>query len=73
VVNVGHRQYGRERARNVLDVPCERERIHMAIREQLSHGRYPSSPLYGTGDAGTKIAEVLAHVSARIDSCPVRL
>jgi UDP-hydrolysing UDP-N-acetyl-D-glucosamine 2-epimerase len=68
VVNVGHRQHGRERARNVLDVPCERERIHIAIREQLSHGRYPSSTLYGAGDAGVKIAEVLAHVSPRTHS-----
>jgi UDP-hydrolysing UDP-N-acetyl-D-glucosamine 2-epimerase len=73
VVNVGHRQYGRERARNVMDVPYVRESIQDAIQEQLSHGRYPSSTLYGSGDAGTKIAEILAHVSARIYSSPVRI
>jgi len=73
VVNVGLRQYGRERARNVMDAPHARGTILQAILAQLEHGRYPSSALYGSGDAGPRIAEVLANVSARIDSRPVRV
>jgi UDP-N-acetylglucosamine 2-epimerase len=72
VVNVGLRQFSRERAENVLDGPHDREWIHYAIEAQVNHGKYPSSNLYGNGTAGPRIAEVLAHVSARIDSCPVR-
>lgn len=58
VVNVGTRQLGRERARNVIDVPHDAVAILSAIKQQ--HGRrYRPSDLYGTGDAGERIAEVL--------------
>ncbi len=59
-VNVGTRQAGRERGRNVLDVQHSRDEIRAAIKRQLEHGPYESDALYGTGDAGKKIAEVLA-------------
>lgn len=59
VVNVGLRQFGRERAKNVVDVPVQAKKIWQAIEAQRAHGRYPSSGLYGTGEAGQKIAEVL--------------
>lgn len=59
VVNVGLRQYGRQRACNVMDGPHDRWWITEAIRMQLAHGRYPSSDLYGRGDSGARIAEVL--------------
>jgi UDP-N-acetylglucosamine 2-epimerase len=63
VVNVGRRQEGRERARNVVDVPCEREAIHQAIQQQVTHGPYASSALYGDGRAGPRVAEVLCQCS----------
>ena len=59
VVNIGTRQQGRERALNVVDVPYEAERIWAATCEQMAHGPYRSSALYGQGDAGVKIAEVI--------------
>lgn len=62
VVNVGPRQAGRERGPNVMDVDYDPEQITSAIQAQRSHGRYPSSTLYGRGDAGPRIAEVLAHL-----------
>lgn len=71
-VVIGSRQYGRERAANVRDVGHTAE-ITTAIQEQRAHGRYPSDGLYGRGDAGQQIAEVLAHVCTRIDSSPVRV
>lgn len=59
VVNIGSRQHGRERAKNVIDVPHELSTIKAAIEYQVQHGPYRSSPLYGRGDAGERIAEVL--------------
>ncbi|MBL8700147.1 MAG: UDP-N-acetylglucosamine 2-epimerase (hydrolyzing) [Alphaproteobacteria bacterium] len=59
VVNVGSRQHGRRRGRNVIDVANARDAIEAAIRQQLAHGRYASDPLYGDGHAGTKIAAAL--------------
>lgn len=62
VVNVGLRQWGRERAANVLDGPHDREWIQEAIRAQMACGRYPRSGLYGQGNAGERIAEVLCQL-----------
>jgi UDP-hydrolysing UDP-N-acetyl-D-glucosamine 2-epimerase len=60
VVNIGSRQAGRERGRNVIDVAHEREAIAAAIRQQIAHAGYPMDPLYGDGKAGQRIAEILA-------------
>ncbi len=60
VVNIGTRQQHRERANNVLDTQYNRESILNAIQSQLKHGRYPSVPLFGDGNSGKKIAELLA-------------
>lgn len=60
VVNIGNRQTGRERSHNVTDTDFECEKIVHAINKQLLHGLYPSESIYGIGDAGKKIAELLA-------------
>lgn len=59
-VNVGTRQAGRERGRNVIDTDYDREQIVEAVRKQLANGRYPSEPIYGDGHAGERIAAILA-------------
>lgn len=59
VVNIGRRQHGRERGPNVIDVPVAAEAIHGAIVRQVAHGPYPSSSLYGAGDAGLRVADAL--------------
>lgn len=59
-VNVGTRQIGRERGKNVIDVDYDRRQIRQAIERQLSNGCYPPKPLYGDGKAGERIAELLA-------------
>ena len=64
-VNIGTREAGRERGRNVLDVDYDRVQIQEAVQKQLSNGRYPSDPLYGKGDAGQRIAKILAEVPPR--------
>jgi UDP-hydrolysing UDP-N-acetyl-D-glucosamine 2-epimerase len=71
VVNIGSRQHGRQRGPNVIDVPHDAEQIARAVQQQVAHGRYPSSSLYGEGNSGERIAEVLASVSHRIDTSSV--
>ena len=65
-VNVGTRQSGWERGSNVVDVPHDRAAIAGAVRRQVAHGRYPSEHIYGDGNAGERIAEILAHSPLRL-------
>lgn len=58
-VNIGSRQAGRERGRNILDVEYNQEEIQTAIQQQILAGRYPSDKIYGDGHAGENIAKVL--------------
>lgn len=61
VVNIGGRQAGRERGHNVLDVGHVPQAIQNAVLHQMAHGFYPPDPIYGDGNAGQKIAKVLAE------------
>jgi UDP-hydrolysing UDP-N-acetyl-D-glucosamine 2-epimerase len=60
-VNIGTRQRGRDRGGNVVDVGYDRREIAAAVRAQVAHGCYPSDHLYGDGQAGGRIAAVLAE------------
>lgn len=64
-VNVGERQVGRDRGRNVIDVPYEREAIKAAIGRHIANGRCDSDHVYGDGDAGRAIADLLATVELK--------
>ncbi|MFA5410238.1 MAG: UDP-N-acetylglucosamine 2-epimerase [Candidatus Omnitrophota bacterium] len=66
VVNIGTRQYGRERAENVIDVGYDANEIKKAIRKQIEHGKYPQSNLYGDGKAGKRIVAFLADSKINI-------
>jgi UDP-hydrolysing UDP-N-acetyl-D-glucosamine 2-epimerase len=61
-VTVGSRQQGRERGPNLVEVEHDRAAIADAIRDQLAHGPYERSGLFGDGTAGVKIADRLAEV-----------
>jgi UDP-hydrolysing UDP-N-acetyl-D-glucosamine 2-epimerase len=61
-VTVGSRQQGRERGANLVEVEHDRAAIADAIRDQLAHGPYERSSLFGDGTAGTRIADKLAEV-----------
>lgn len=65
-VNIGTRQAGRQHGDNVLNVEHERDAITHAIRQQVDHGRYASESIYGDGQAGQRIAMVLACCKVRI-------
>lgn len=60
VVNIGSRQEMRERGCNVIEVPCDTAAIRDAVRTQIAHGPYAMEPIYGSGDAGEKVAAILA-------------
>ena len=61
VVNVGSRQGGRDRGRNVMDVGYSCREIVAAVRRQHDHGPYASDDVYGNGGAGKTIAGLLAE------------
>ncbi|MCF2165522.1 UDP-N-acetylglucosamine 2-epimerase [Halobacterium salinarum] len=63
VVNVGSRQSNRERGPNVVDVECEMLAIKEALRSQIEHGEYDSSFIYGSGEASSKIIDVLSSIT----------
>lgn len=67
VVNIGSRQAGRDRGPNVIDVGYQRDEIESAILHQLENGRYPGCPLYGDGQAGERIANLLAELPLKIE------
>lgn len=59
VVNIGSRQYFRERNANVLDVTPEAAAISRGIEQALSTGRFPAQNRYGDGTATGRIVAVL--------------
>ena len=67
VINIGSRQNGRDRGENVLDIGYHRKDIMEAIEKQIATGKYPSDSLYGTGDAGQTIANLLPHIDLSIE------
>lgn len=66
VVNIGSRQNRRLRSKNVEQIGYKSNAIFAGIKKQLEHGRYKSSDIYGNGNAGKKIAEIIANVDPEI-------
>lgn len=65
VVNIGTRQNRRLRGHNVLDVPYEKAEIKKAVQSQLDNPQNQKSSIYGNGDSGKKIADILAEIKLR--------
>lgn len=66
-VNIGTRQNGRLRGNNVSDVDYDRKDITQAIKKIIKGHQISSSNIYGNGNAGKKIAEILATVNLKTD------
>ena len=62
VVNIGSRQNDREHAANVIHAGHDVEEIKLAITRHLNNGHYARNSVYGDGNAGKKIAEILSSV-----------
>lgn len=65
VVNIGSRQHGRDRGRNVIDVSYEHESIKRAIIKQFKAGNYGRDYCYGDSNAGQNITNILATIPLR--------
>jgi len=66
-VNIGGRQEGRDRGRNVIDVAYDRKEIRSAIERCMSIGKFGSDPLYGDGRSGERIAALLVDAPLEIE------
>ncbi len=64
VVNIGDRQLGRQRSENVIDVPWVRDEIESAVKKAM-RSRFTGKNVYGGGNAGERIAKILADVSLK--------
>jgi len=60
VVNIGTRQNGRQRGKNVRDVAYHDVEIYDAVKYQVSHGHYDKEMIYGNGCSGQIIANILS-------------
>lgn len=65
VVNIGTRQNRRLRGSNVIDVSYDENAIKSAIESQLSNPKNTKSTVYGNGNSGKKIADILATIELR--------
>ncbi len=61
VVNLGSRQNKRQRGNNVLDTHYDKNAIINAIKERIECKNITSSNIYGKGESGEKIAEIIAN------------
>ncbi|HZZ72313.1 MAG TPA: UDP-N-acetylglucosamine 2-epimerase [Pirellulales bacterium] len=59
VVLIGNRQNGRETDEHVTRVPVDQAQIFAAVQQQLAHGRYAPSVLYGDGYVAGRVADAL--------------
>lgn len=60
VINIGSRQNKRERGNNVIDVMYNSSEIYEAYKTLSQNTKPQESLVYGGGDAGKKIADLLA-------------
>lgn len=60
-VNIGTRQNGRERGKNVLDVNYKSDEIKLAIKKQITKKRFKSKNLFGDGFSAKKILQILKN------------
>ena len=62
VVNIGSRQNRRDRGTNVIDVSYDEKDIIASITTILEKNTRESSPVYGGGNAGQNIAQLLKEL-----------
>lgn len=61
-VLVGDRQKDREHGENVVFANYEVEEIRSMVQQQVRHGRYQRSNIFGDGDAGVRIAAMIPQL-----------
>lgn len=58
-INIGTRQSGRERAINTIDVDYNSSEIMKAVNQFKDFHRFVSSEIYGDGNSGKRISDIL--------------
>ncbi len=66
-VNIGNRQLNRERGKNVIDTQHDENDIYTSIQKQIDKTSREIDTLYGNGEAGEIMAEILATCDLRIE------
>ncbi|QNM85770.1 UDP-N-acetylglucosamine 2-epimerase (hydrolyzing) [Polaribacter pectinis] len=61
-VNIGKRQDGRDRGKNVIDVDYKKEEIKEAVLKFVNSERPGKDYLYGKGNSGEIIADILGRI-----------
>lgn len=62
VINIGSRQNKRDRGTNVIDVDYDKQQIINAVQSIISNAKPNKSTVYGGGNAGKEIADLLSNV-----------
>ena len=62
VINIGSRQNKRDRGTNVIDVDYDKQQIINAVQSIISTAKPNKSTVYGGGNAGKEIADLLSNV-----------
>lgn len=62
VINIGSRQNKRDRGTNVIDVDYDKQQIINAVQSIISNAKPNQSTVYGGGNAGKEIADLLSNV-----------
>ncbi len=66
VVNIGTRQNGRARGKNIVDVSYLENEIKSGILNRIdANNGIPNDSIYGEGNSGEKIADILAEIKLR--------
>ena len=68
VVDVGDRQKGRERGKNVVSVQNDTDAVCGAVFDALHGARFPNESPYGSGRSGPVIAQYLVEFEHFVDS-----
>jgi len=62
-VNIGNRQMGRLKGKNVKNVTHNCSKIINAITKQYNHGKYKKVNIYGNGETGKKIVNIITKMN----------
>jgi UDP-N-acetylglucosamine 2-epimerase (non-hydrolysing)/GDP/UDP-N,N'-diacetylbacillosamine 2-epimerase (hydrolysing) len=70
VVNIGTRQQGRQRPKNVIDAKYNKEEIKKAIKKALYNKNFKeivkkSKNIYGTGHSAEKVVKILKKIDIK--------
>ena len=65
-VNIGNRQNGREHGKNIMHCNYNQNQIYKSIKKQIKKERFKPQKIFGSGNAGKTIANILYKVKPNI-------